>query len=220
MGGFIDMTGFKSERLTVLERAPNKGNTTMWLCMCECGTLKAIPGTRIRDGSTKSCGCLQKEIVKNRMTKHGFTGSRFYRIWQAMHTRCSNEKDKHFNIYGGRGITVSSCWDDFVKFKSDMYDSYISHVQEFGESNTSIDRIDVNKGYSFENCRWSTNLEQVRNRRSKTGYPGVQLASDKKTWIANIGINYKRIYLGSYKEIEDAIKARKEAENHYWKGII
>lgn len=158
-------------------------------------------------------------MMREKQTKHGMSGTRFYRIWTAMNTRCSNKNDKFYSIYGGRGIKVSERWRDFMGFKDDMLKSYLEHAKLHGEERTSLDRINPDGNYEPSNCRWATPLEQVRNRKYNAEHVGVQRSSCGRGWIANIGIDYEIIYLGFFKNIEDAIKARKQAEEKYW-GVI
>ena len=212
-----DLTGKTFERLTVLYRVEDKGNAHRWLCKCKCGNTKIISGASLKYGTTKSCGCLRREMMRDKQTKHGMSDTRFYRIWQAMITRCTNERDKHYSIYGGRGITVATRWRDFENFKKDMYESYLKHAELHGEEMTSIDRINSDGNYEVSNCKWSTPLEQVRNRKYKSGHAGVNKSSCGRGWVANIGIDYKLVYLGFYKDKEGAIKARKQAEEKYWR---
>ena len=111
---------------------------------------------------------------------HGMTESRFYRIWTGIQTRCNNSNEHIFQYYGGRGI--KNAWNSFQEFYEDMYESYIDHVNSFGEKNTSIDRVNNNGHYSKENCTWSTRYRQVRNRRinRKFEYKG------KKTCLTDL----------------------------------
>lgn len=157
------------------------------------------------------------------MTKHGMQGTRFYRIWQAMNNRCNNAKDKYFYKYGGRGIKVCERWRKFENFYEDMFQQYQDHCDEFGEGNTSIDRIDNDLGYNLENCRWATNEVQSKNkginRNNSSGVKGVAWRSDLGKWTACIGVNYKLIYLGSFETKELAIGARDEAEQKYWRNV-
>lgn len=211
-----DLTGNVYGRLTVLNREEDKGREHTWLCRCECGNTKIIRGPGLKYGRVKSCGCFRKDITAKRSTKHGLSDSRFYRIWCGMKTRCNNPNDKFYHIYGGKGIYFDNGWEEFNNFKEDMYDSYLRHVKDFGESHTTLDRIDSSKGYTKDNCRWATPLEQVKNRNYKSGHVGVNRDSNNEGWVATIGVDYKLKYLGYFKDKEDAVKARKEAELKYW----
>lgn len=79
----FDITGQKFGRLTVIKREQNdKGNRTMWSCICDCGNKCIVSGNHLRQGHTKSCGCLNKEKIKNikHYKKHGLHHTRLYRI--------------------------------------------------------------------------------------------------------------------------------------------
>lgn len=189
----------------------------MWNCKCACGKEVAIQSIHLRSGMTKSCGCFRKDALRELRTTHGMSDTRFYRIWTAMLNRCRNPNDKHYEIYGGNGVSVCDEWKNFDAFRDDMLAEYEAHVEEHGENNTSIDRIDGRGNYEPENCRWATNEQQARNTTAKSGHKGVQRSQDGKKWIANICTNYNHVHLGSFATLEEAMKAREEAEKIYWR---
>lgn len=155
--GLIDMTGKKCGRLTVLERAENdKHGNAMWKCKCECGNIITTLGYQLRSGHTKSCGCLQKDIVRKMNTKHGYSKTRIYRIWDAMKGRCLNPNNDAYENYGGRGIEICEEWMDPVNFIEWAYDNGYN-------DNLTIERIDIDGNYEPSNCTWVTRAEQNRN---------------------------------------------------------
>ena len=143
--------------------------------------------------------------------KHGKRWTSEYKTWSCLRDRCRNSKARDYKNYGGRGITVCERWDSFENFLNDM---------GLRPEGMSLDRIDNDKGYSKDNCRWADKTTQNRNQRvrkdNKFGCKGVYYCNTYKRFKAVINVNKKRINLGTFKNKEDAIKARKEAELKYW----
>lgn len=142
--------------LTAISRADNRGSRLMWLFKCQCGNLKEIQACRVAKGTTKSCGCINAKNAGIKNFKHGQIKHPIYKIWSAMRRRCNNPKDRCYNIYGGKGIRVCEDWDTFSNFYNDMAETY--------QHGLYIDRIDPNKGYSPDNCRWVTVQVSGQNR--------------------------------------------------------
>lgn len=111
---------------------------------------------------------------------------RFYNIWCDMKTRCNNPKCKKYYLYGGRGITICDEWNDYKNFYEDMWESYQKHALEFGEKDTTIDRIDSNDGYYKFNCRWATRKQQRINTRNKSHYEVTKIETNETFIINNL----------------------------------
>lgn len=125
-------------------------------------------------------------------TTHGFCGTRFYHIWATMFARCNNKNSHKYPYYGGRGVKYM--WQSFENFKDDMYESYLTHIEKYGEKNTQIDRIDVNGNYCKENCRWATILEQARNRNNNRFLTLKGKTRTLGEWSEKLKINYKTLH--------------------------
>lgn len=162
MSRAVDLTGRKFGRLTVLERSgSNKDGRSTWLCSCTCGNVTVKTGKLLLNGHCRSCGCGEYENRVNNCTSHRKTGTRLYNIWGGMKQRCYYVKHKDYHNYGARGITVCEEWkNDFQAF----YDWSMSNGYR---DDLSIDRKDNDKGYSPDNCRWATALEQRLNQRPR-----------------------------------------------------
>jgi hypothetical protein len=182
------------------------------LFKCECGTIKKITLSKVKNGSTMSCGCYHKKVISNNFRTHGLTNHPLYRTWGDIYTRCTNPKADSYCYYGERGIEVCDEWrNDFVKF-------YNWAMANGWKKGLQIDRIDVDGNYEPENCQFITQAENcsVGKRRirksNKSGYVGISYRKDIDKYVAYIGTNNKHIHLGYFKKLEDAIHARVSKE--------
>lgn len=158
-------------RLTVIkdsgERATN--GSILWECKCSCGKTSLVRGSELTGGRTKSCGCYSTDVLKKVATKHGLSKvngkhTKLFRAWASMKQRCYNKNHASYKDYGGRGIDVCTEWrEDFEAFHD------WSIANGFSDD-LSIDRIDNDKGYSPDNCRWVDAKTQIRNRRNTVTY--------------------------------------------------
>ena len=151
----------KYNRLTPIEIAYKRGRVNYWLCKCDCGKSVIVREPNIKNGHTKSCGCIRVERMKleNPKYNHGLRYHRLNSIWRGMKTRCYNQKSLEYSNYGGRGIKVCDEWkNDFKAF----YDWAMSNGYR---DNLTIDRINPFGNYEPSNCRWATYEEQAKNKR-------------------------------------------------------
>lgn len=122
--------------------------------------------------------------------KHGDSETRFYNIWTALRNRCNNPNKERYKSWGGKGVKVCGEWNEYQNFKDDMFESYQSHKEIYGESNTTIDRQDNDGDYSPENCRWTTRRKQTLN---KSNNHNITYKGETKTlseWSDDLGINF------------------------------
>ncbi len=178
-----DLTGQKFGWLTALYRLHNyhkKGNS-YWLCVCDCGNIAEVRCTSLTSGVTKSCGC------GKRYYSHGKTNTRLYRIFQAMKNRCYNKHTINYKHYGGRGVTVCDEWrNDFQAF-------YNWAINNGYRENLTIDRIDNNKGYSPDNCRFVDRKTQARNRHNIKQYTINGETHCLSEWCEILGLKFDKV---------------------------
>lgn len=183
----MDLTGQRFGRWTVIDRAPDRRRGyPEWNCVCECGGRKAVRANILRNGSSRSCGCLNREdkrrICLARNTTHGKSGTPTYRSWQSMILRCHSPGATAYPKYGAKGVTVCERWrESFSAFLTDMGERpSLAHT---------IDREDNSRGYEPGNCRWLTMKGQQNNR---TNNNRITLGGETLTlmqWSERLGID-------------------------------
>lgn len=200
----MSIVGQKFTKLTALKPVSPDRPQAQWHCKCDCGNEITAYYRNLIRGAVKSCGC-----KRGANPKHQLSESRTYRIWKMMKQRCYNPNSEGYENYGGRGIRVHSDWHKFENFYRDM-----GHCPE----NKTLDRIDTNKDYSKENCKWSTWKEQHNNRRDNHLLTAFGKTQSLTMWSeeTKIPINTlkNRMYRSSIKKmtLEEAIKASSYAQ--------
>ena len=182
------LEGQKFGRWIVIQLADrDKNGNIYWLCKCVCGKEKRVRYSHLQSGASKSCGCLRTE----KLIKHGQAKTKTYKSWGSIIQRCTNPNHVSYHNCGGRGIKVCKHWLKFENFLEDM-----GEVPE----GYQIDRIDNNKGYCKENCRWATRKEQQRNKRNNLYFTYKNKTQLLIEWAEEFQIPYhilkNRIRLG------------------------
>jgi len=209
---FKDISGQQFNQLTVIEFSHWEGSATMWRCRCLCDREIIVRVDALSTGNTKSCGCLRARTSRERMTIHGMRNSSEYENWSGMKKRCSSNYKEH-KYYADRGIQVCERWQN-------SFEDFFKDMGVRPSPQHSIDRINNDKGYFPENCRWATPLEQSRNKRiysnNTSGLSGVTWDKRIRKWAVNISVNKQKFWLGAFNNIFEAAYARKSAELKYW----
>lgn len=211
MGKFIDLTGKKFGKWTVIKRADNnKHNQTCWVCKCDCGNEAIITGTNLKRGNSKSCGCLrlektqEKEVGKRYgrlivLKQYGFNQSG--RMTYLCKCDCGNEIITRIDALKDKKTVSCGC--------------YLRELaKEKQKKAVQVGRFEGTK---------VQNLTSKISSSNTSGYKGIHRAKKngkEAGWIVRIGIKGERKYIGCFTNFEDAIKARQEAEEKYHKPVI
>jgi len=182
-----DLSGKRFSRWTAVYHVSHG----IWECKCDCGTTSKVNGKNLRYGNSKSCGCLRVDIGATKNRTHGHTANREYspeyNAYRNMLRRCFEKTNEKYPQYGGRGISVCDRWNA-------SFDNFFADMGKKPSPLHSLDRVDVNEGYSPGNCRWATPKEQARN---KTCNVIVSLGSEQITLAEaceRLGLKYGTIH--------------------------
>jgi hypothetical protein len=187
MGKFVDITGQRFGRLVAISgKERDKHRNALWTCKCDCGNEVKVILESLKNGCTKSCGCLNKEKAFTNSLIHGKSKTRIYHIWRDMRERCTNPKRKQYKYYGARGIKVCEEWDGSNKF----INFYRWSLENGYKEDLTIDRIDNNGNYCPENCRWVDMKTQLNNKRdNRFIYYNGQIKTLAQ-WSEELNISY------------------------------
>ena len=165
-----------------------KGHSSLWECSCECGSVVIVNGGSLKRGDTSSCGCGKRELVSKMFTTHGLSRHRLYTIYKGMKQRCGNVNNNSYKDYGERGIGICNEWlDDFINF-------FNWATMNGYSDNLTIERVDNNKGYSPDNCKWIPKAYQAENRRCNHELTFNGETKTISEWSRGIGGNFNLVY--------------------------
>lgn len=163
-----DFLGKKFNRLTVIEEFPYRVNKKIvYKCLCDCGNYVNVVKQSLKNGNTKSCGCLQKEKISQMFSKHNHSSEKLYKVWKAMRKRCENPNDKSYKYYGAKGVKVCEEWQTYQPFREWAYQN--GYIESKTYNYKTIDRINPFENYCPSNCRIVDWVVQRHNRRENYG---------------------------------------------------
>lgn len=181
---FNTLAKLKFGRLKPIRLGPVIHMQRRIVCLCDCGQEHTVTLGNLRKGGVKSCGCLKRELLRAKLTEHGKTRTKIYRIWQNMLSRCQNSKVAAYKNYGGRGIQVCDHWKTFSNFYADMGEP---------RPGTLLERKDNNGNYEPKNCCWATLIVQANNTRRNRH---VSIDGEIKTiaeWAREYGLSQQTL---------------------------
>lgn len=223
----LNLVGERYGRLLVIKQGKVENGRTYSICQCDCGNIVEVMNKSLRSGITCSCGCLKKDNARKlglrtgkdnikkalpyahkKNTTHGKTKDRLYKIYQSIHQRCENKNSTGWKYYGAKGITVCKEWNNFINFNNwALENGYTDDL--------TIDRINPNKGYCPENCRWVTKSENSQrageqNRR----YWAIDIDNGHYIEFSNLTHFLESIdYKISYSRAQDMIRGKSKSYN-------
>lgn len=196
-GVVVSHVGERFGKLVILEtfqrQQPSGRNVRYCRCKCDCGNEKVISFEHLRNRHTTSCGCVQKNKVRERFTTHNQSNTRLYRIYAGIKNRCYNVNEPKYKYYGGRGIVLCKEWEsDFLSFKK--WAEQNGYDKNAPKMRCTIDRIDVNGNYEPANCRWVDQETQCKNKRNNIKISYMGKTKTLIEWARLYNLNDKMVY--------------------------
>jgi hypothetical protein len=170
-----NLVGLRFDRLVVVDNAPSVQGRARWRVRCDCGKEKIVLGHNLKGGRTGSCGCRY----------HRLTGTSTHKTWEAMKYRCFVATSKDYSKYGARGIDMDPRWKEFLVFLKDMGPR---------PKGMTIGRIDNDRGYWKDNCRWETPTQQANNRRSTHFITLFGITKPIKQWATELKMSHQALW--------------------------
>ena len=191
---FLDITGQSYGRLTAVRRVDTVNRSAVWECRCDCGNTHKVKIAQLRNGEVQSCGCYKPNIT------HNMSRTRPYRIWSQMKARCDTPSSGSYGRYGKHGIGYTEEWSTFNGFWRDMQSGYSSDL--------TIERLDVNRGYSPDNCVWATRSVQARNKSNtvRVAHNGEEMCAYDFAVKNNLNISMTYYHLHAGKTPAEVIQ--------------
>ena len=186
----IDLTGQKFSKWTGLHpESISSYGSVMWLCQCECGTIREVDGQTLRSGKSNSCGCGLVGINQTHgETKRGIPSVELS-AYNGAKGRCRNNNNRKFPDYGGRGI----------EFRFASFDQFLNDLGRKPSAEMSLNRIDNNGHYEPGNVEWASAKAQSQNRRNNVLIAVNGEAKTIRDWARDSGLMAEtivsRIYL-------------------------
>lgn len=202
----INLVGERYGRLLVIEKADSLKGHVRWLCKCDCGNECIVHGSALKSGNTTSCGCYKRENAKALYSSVRQNDKRLYAVWNGIKQRCTNENNKSFHDYGGRGIKMDPEW-------ANHYEAFYDWAIKSGyKDGMEIDRIDNDGDYCESNCRFVSRDVQANNKRNVKLYTIDGVTKSLPQWCVEYGQEYffvrQRVYTLGW-SIEDALTTPK-----------